>query len=112
MNGLPRSASEAKRLGLDQYYTGPLPCGHDAPRWAVSKRCTVCQPMDRSREYRLRMRAAFDLAYMRTLHTGFLHAAVFRPDGWWAMPVQDDWVITADSIECAPVRLEGDHGDS
>ena len=39
-----KTSTEAKARGLSIYFTG-YPCehGHIAPRWAISKQCTVCQ---------------------------------------------------------------------
>ncbi|WFE74257.1 hypothetical protein [Roseinatronobacter sp. S2] len=115
MNNLPKTASEAKALGIASYYTGRInSCGHDAPRWAISKRCTVCQPMDRSPEYTRRMRAAFEAAYTKTLHSGYLHVPWQDLEGdWWLMPVRDgqgDGLDDDPTIE--PICLEGGRGNS
>lgn len=87
---IAKTASEAKALGLTTYYTGRL-CdeGHDAERWAITKRCVVCQPTDRSKEYVQEMWQAFSAAYCQTLKTGFLHVPDQRSDGWWIVPVRD-----------------------
>lgn len=43
MEDLPRTATEAKALGLKRYYTGvPCPKGHYAPRSTANTSCTVC----------------------------------------------------------------------
>lgn len=85
-----KTAGEAKLLGLATYYKGDkCEAGHDAPRWAISRTCIECQPMDRSREYVQQMRAAFNEAYYRTLKTGYLHVPAQRDDGWWILPVRD-----------------------
>lgn len=95
-----KTASEAKALGLPTYYTGSrCDAGHDAPRWAISKTCTQCQPMDRSPEYVRTMRAAFEEAYLRTLKSGYLHVPAQRDDGWWILPVRDADVPGPDQVE-------------
>jgi hypothetical protein len=54
---IARTASEAKRLGLDTYFTGSA-CrnGHVAPKWARGKQCVKCAPLDRSAAAVARMR--------------------------------------------------------
>lgn len=104
-----KTAAEAKRRGHATYYTGKgCRAGHDAPRWAISRTCIECMPMDRSPEYVQKMRAAFDAAYYRTLKTGYLHVPVGRDDGWWIVPVRDPVVPGPDQAEgIKGYRLDG-----
>lgn len=84
------TAKEAKARGVATYFTGnPCEAGHVSARWAISRQCVDCMPMDRSPEYVRRMRAAFEAAYLRTIKTGYLHYANHRDDGWWVVPVRD-----------------------
>ena len=102
-----KTSTEAKARGLSIYFTGnPCEHGHVAPRWAISKQCTVCQPMDRSREYVDAMRLAFERAFTATLKTGFLHVSYQDEDGWLVMPVHAEGGEEP-ATEFPPFRVDG-----
>ena len=107
INDHAKTASEAKARNLSIYFTG-TPCehGHVAPRWAISKQCTVCQPMDRSREYVDAMRLAFERGFSQTLKTGYLHVPYQDKDGWLVVPVRGD---ASEDLgrEIEPFRVSG-----
>lgn len=51
---LPRTAKEARVLGLSVYFTGkPCPHGHVAPRRVVNRNCTECNKNDHAKPERV-----------------------------------------------------------